>query len=492
MNRAKRARNEPGRKIMDSNFEARVTQEAAKFASQLRFDDLPAESLRIAKRCVIDGLGLIMAGSLQRCTQIVREHCQALSGSAEATVFGKEPLNLPAASAALVNGTAGHAMDWDDTQLSVTPDRIYGLLTHPTIPPLAASLAVGEMLGGVSGKQFLTAFLAGFEVECKIAEAINPDHYRKGFHTSGTIGTFAAAVSSAKMLDLDASGIRHTMGIAASMAAGIRTNFGTMTKPLHVGRAAQNGVTAALLAKRGFEADMDALDGAWGFFQVLGRGFDAEKIVGRFGRPHTIVDPGVSIKPYPCGVLTHPSMDAMLKLVVENDLFASDIQEVVLFAGSNILNPIRYKTARDELEAKFCMPFLLAAIICSRKAGVHEFTPEFVNAAETQALMSRIRAEFDPGIEAMGWDKIRSRVEVTLRDGRKICQEADERYRGGPDNPLTDEQLRAKFTDCTQELLSPEIRAQIFRAVATLDTLAGIEELIGLLQPRAGSAVGKG
>lgn len=466
---------------MDSN-DARVTQEAADFAAQLQFDNLPAESLRIGKRCVLDGLGLMLAGSLQKCTRIVRDYSLATCASGESTAFGSEAVKLPAAAAALVNGTAGHAMDWDDTQLSVTPDRIYGLLTHPTIPPLTASLALSEMLEGVTGKDFLTAFLAGFEVECKIAEAINPDHYKKGFHTSGTIGTFGAAVASARILGLDAPRIRHTLGIAASSAAGIRTNFGTMTKPLHVGRAAQNGVTAALLAKRGFEANQDALDGPWGFFQVLGRGFDAEKIVGQFGKPHTIVDPGVSVKPYPCGVLTHPSMDAMLDIVVENDLAPADIREAVLYAGSNILNPIRYTSARDELEAKFCMPFLLAAIIRSRKAGVHEFSSEFVNAAETQSLMARIRTEFDPAIEAKGWDKIRSRVEVTLKDGKKLAKDADERYRGGPDNPLTDEQLQAKFTDCTEELLNAEARARIIHAVCLLDSLDSTAELTDLLQ----------
>jgi 2-methylcitrate dehydratase PrpD len=165
---------------------------------------------------------------------------------------------------------------------------------------------------------FLTAFLAGFEVECKIAEAISPEHYKKGFHTSGTIGTFGAAIAAAKLMELSEIQLRYTIGLAASMGAGIRANFGTMTKPLHVGRAAYNGVTAAMLARNGFRANMDALDGPWGFFQVLAGGFDQEKIAGCFANPHSIVDPGVSIKPYPCGVLTHPSMDAMLAIVGEN------------------------------------------------------------------------------------------------------------------------------------------------------------------------------
>lgn len=462
---------------------AGVTREAAEFVSSLRFDDLPPEAVRIAKRCILDGFGLILAGSLQKCTEIVRQYCSLTTSTVTATAFGREPVSLPPAAAAMVNATAGHSMDWDDTQLSATPDRIYGLLTHPTIPPMTASFALAEAQGGISGKQLLTAFLAGFEVECKIAEAIKPQHYMKGFHSSGTIGTLGAAAASARLLGLGPQEIRHVIGIAASMASGIRTNFGTMTKPLHVGRAAQNGVTAALLAKRGFNANEDALDGPWGFFQVLGGGFDPEKIVGQLGKPYTIIYPGVSIKPYPCGVLTHPSMDTALSLATENNLTPSDIESVVLYAGSNILNPIRYKTAKDELEAKFCMPFLLAAIIRSRKAGVREFTPEFVNAPETQALMGRIRTEFDQSIEAKGWDKIRSRVEITLKDGRKLVKEADERYRGGPDNPLSDSDLQAKFADCTEELLSDSRRSEIYHAVSSLEKLNNIDELLTLLKP---------
>ena len=229
-----------------------------------------------------------------------------------------QPFRTGAASAALLNGTSGHALDWDDTQLATSADRIFGLLTHPTVPPLAAALAIGERQR-VSGRQFLEAFLTGFEVECKIAEAIHPSHYKKGFHSSGTVGTFGATAAAAKLLGLDADKTAHALAIAASTAAGIRVNFGTMTKPLHVGRAAQNGVVAAELAARGFTGGKDALDPPWGFFQVFshGDGFDADRIVGKLGNPHTIVWPGVSIKPYPCGVLGHPTMDAMRRLVID-------------------------------------------------------------------------------------------------------------------------------------------------------------------------------
>jgi len=462
-------------------LENQITMEVAQFIEKMAFNEFPDEVLHIGKRCVLDGLAVILAGSQQQCTRIVRNFSIKNGQAAESTAFGGKPVKLPAMFAALINGTAGHAMDWDDTQLSTTPDRIFGLLTHPTVPPLVAALAVAETCDTVSGKEFMTAFLTGFEVECKIAEAIHPEHYAKGFHTSGTVGTFGAAVATAKLLGLNVGQIRHMLGITASMASGIRVNFGTMTKPLHVGRAAQNGVSAALLASDGFEADPDGLDGPWGFFQVFGRGLDAERIVGKLGNPHSIAEPGVSVKPYPCGCLTHPSMDAMRALVLENDLTSADIEEVVLYAGYNILNPIRYSTAEDELQAKFCMPFLLAAIVISRKAGFQEFTPQFVRAPEVRELMQRIRMEFDSAIESKGHDKMRSRVEVMLRNGQKLVREADERYRGGPDNPLSEQELVDKFIDCSQSILNEPRRKAVIEAVFGLEKLTDIRHLINLV-----------
>jgi len=464
-----------------SNPETAITIEIAQFVSTLEFENFPQEAVRIAKRCILDGLGVILAGSNQDCTQAVLKTCQDMGNAGHSTAFGISPVKFPPAIAALVNGTAGHAMDWDDTQLSTSPDRIFGLLTHPTIPPLSASLALAESLPDVSGKDYLTAFLTGFEVECKIAEAIHPTHYKQGFHSSGTIGVFGSAMAAAKLLGLNTPQIRHTLGMAASMGSGIRVNFGTMTKPLHVGMASQNGVMAAFLARDGYEANLNALDGPWGFFQVQGGGFDLDRISGCLGNPYTIVDPGVSVKPYPCGSLTHPSMDAMLGLVVENDIQPDDLQEVVLYAGTNILNPIRYVTANDELEAKFCMPFLLAAIAISRKAGSKEFTKDFVLAPHVQSLMKRIRTQFDPEIEAKGWDKMRSRAEITLKDGSVLAREASG-YRGGPDLPLSDEELQAKFHDCADDLLSPSIRQEIFATIASLDSLNDVRKLTKLAQ----------
>ena len=269
------------------------------------------------------------------------------------------------------------------------------------------------------------------------------------------------------------------------MSAGIRVNFGSMTKPLHAGRAAENGVTAAELASRGFTAGDDGLDGEWGFFQVLGGGADVARIIPALGSPFSIVDPGVSFKPYPCGSLGHPTMDAMLKLVTDHDVKPEQIARVRVRAGSNILNPLRYKTAKTELEAKFCLPFMMASIALRRRAGIREFTDEFVSSAPVQAMMPRVDTVFDQEIEARGFDKMRSVVEVDLKDGRKLVQPSDDRYRGGPERPFTRAELHEKFTDCAGVVLSADRIRHVLELLETVDQLKNIRELTQALAPSA-------
>jgi 2-methylcitrate dehydratase PrpD len=477
------------RQTADNDELSGLTAAVARFVPALRFEDLGSEVLRISRRCVLDGLAVMLAGSEQPGMAPLARYLKRIGGAAEARLVGDAAIRLPAPAAALWNGTAGHAMDWDDTQLAEGPGRPYGLLMHPTVPPLAASLAVAEFVaaergGPVDGREFLTAFNAGFEVGCKIAEAINPDHYMRGFHTSGTIGTFAAAATAAKLLGLDERQTARTIGMAASMASGIRANFGSMTKPLHVGRAAENGVTAALLAREGFSADQEALDGKWGYLAIAGPGGEPALVRERLGAPFTIESPGISIKPYPSGVLTHPSMDAMHFLMEENGLKPEDVEQVTLRAGRNVLGPIRFRMARTELEGKFSFAFLLSAIILRGRAGKAEFTDAFVSSPECQAMQARVETAFDQAIEDMGWDRIRSRIDLRTRDDREISRWADENYRGSPHNPLSDAELETKFRDCADGLLDQTRMEQIFAAVWSLETVRDVGELIPLLSWR--------
>jgi 2-methylcitrate dehydratase PrpD len=461
-------------------FPSGVTAAVVAFIEQSRFDRMPANAIAEAKRCLVDGVGVILAGATVQGSAIVRDYVKASSAPGTSTILGPDRMSASASHAALANAASGHAMDYDDTQLSTTPDRIFGLLTHPTVPVLSASLAIGERLG-VSGRAFLEAFLTGFEVECKIAEAINPKHYVQGFHSTGTIGVFGAVASAAKLMNLSSAQTAHALGIAASLSAGLRVNFGSMTKPLHAGRAAENGVTAAELASRGFTAGDEGLDGEWGFFQVAGGGADLARIVPALGRPFSIVAPGVSFKPYPCGSLGHPTMDAMLKLVTDHDVKPEQIARVRVRAGSNILNPLRYKTAKTELEAKFCLPFMMASLALRRKAGIREFTDEFVSSSPVQTLMARVETFFDRAIEARGFDRMRSVVEVDLTNGRTLTQPSDDRYRGGPERPFTRAELHGKFTDCASLVLPPDRIRRALDAIESLERIGNLRELAQVL-----------
>jgi 2-methylcitrate dehydratase PrpD len=457
-----------------------VTDAVVRFIRTASLQGMPADVVGWGKQCLVDGFGVVLAGSTVRGSEIVREFVKASSGKSEATAIGAGSFKASAAHAALINAKSGHAMDYDDTQLSTTPDRTFGLLTHPTVPALAAALAVAERQRA-SGAKFLEAFLVGFEVECKIAEAMDPHHYERGFHTTGTVGTFGAAAAAAKLMNLDDAELHHLLAITGSLSSGIRVNFGSMTKPLHAARAAENGVVAAELASRGFTGGDEGIDGRWGFFQVFAGGVDLDRIVPVLGKPYTIVNPGVSFKPYPCGSLSHPSLDAMLKLVTDHDVKPQQVKAMRLRAGSNILEPLRYKNARNELEAKFSVPFLLSCILLRRRAGVREFTDEFVASAPVQEMMARVTTVHDARIEALGFDKIRSVVEVDLTDGRTLVQASDDRYRGGPDKPFTREELHAKFTDCAQLTLPTNRIAQAIDRIENVDKLVGVSQLVTAL-----------
>ncbi|WP_265516884.1 MmgE/PrpD family protein [Nitratireductor luteus] len=457
-----------------------VTEDTARFIETVTFHDIPEEAIRIGKRCMIDAFGLYVAGSEEQSVRILADEAREFGGREDARLLGDARM-VPAPIAARVLGTAGHAHDWDDSQVSHDPAHIYGLLTHPTIPPLTAALVMAQKMKPVSGRDFMLAFLTGFEVECKISEWMRPRHYMQGMHSSGTVGHFGAYAAAAKLLGLTGEKLRAGLGIAASFAAGIRCNFGTMTKPLHVGRAAENGVTAALLAARGYTADPEALDGPWGFMAVQGGGASHEKLSQGFGKTWTIVEPGVSIKPYPCGVLTHPTIDLMLRLVTEADLAPEDIEAVIVHAGTNILKPIRYPIAKNHLQAKFSLPAALAMVALERKAGKREFSDAFVGGAAMQDMQRRISTEFDPEIEAKGFDKMRSRITIRMKSGGEVAGWADERYRGGPENPLTDEEVEAKLRSCCEGVLDEAGQDKLIArtwAVLDMDDAGAIADLL--------------
>ena len=453
-----------------------ITSEVVGFL--LKKDAPPVDVRRTAVEHITDGIGLIFAGSRTKCVKILVEWVLGKRSVGSSTIPAFN-LRTNATDAALVNGTAGHADDYDDTQLSTSPDRIYGLLTHPTSPVLAAALAVGEEIK-CSGKQFLEAFIAGFEVECKIAEAISPEHYRRGFHSTGTIGAFGACAASSKLLNLNEKQVRFALGLTASMSAGIRANFGTMTKPLHAGRAAANGVIASMLGGKDFTADKNVLDDRWGFMEILGGGSDPERILGKLGNPYALIQPGASIKMYPCGSLAQPSMDALLDIVQSQRIRQEDVREIRLHAGPNILEPLRYTEPKDDLQAKFSLNFGLASILLRRRAGLREYTTEFLYSEEMQQAMKKVKLIHDSDIARLGTDKMRSIVEVELKDGRIFTKLADT-TRGTPEKPLKEADLYQKFKECAGSVLDESKIDPLFKKIQAIEQIRDLRDLTALL-----------
>lgn len=431
-----------------------VTGEVARFI--LETTQVPDSVRDRATYHLVDGVAVMLAGAAAESGRIVREHLRDVGGKPQAVVVGST-MRAPLQLAAWANGTAAHALDYDDTQLATDPRSVYGLLTHPTSPVLPAALAAAEFVGA-SGEEFLDAYVIGVEVACRTADAVDPRHYRDGFHSTGTLGTFGACAAAARLLRCDLDQTLRALGLAASMAAGLRENFGTMTKPFHAGRAAENGLLAVLLARRGWTAATNILEAKRGFYSAAAGGFDPSKIEGKLGNPYFFESPGISIKPYPSGSLSHPAQDVLLELVREHDVRPEEVDRIEVGVNSHVPNALIHTRPQTALEAKFSLQFQMAVGVVDRKAGLAQFTDERVRDPQVRALMERVHVYVDPEIEALGYNEMRMKVAIHLRDGRVLSGKAD-MARGHPRKPMSREEVSEKFMECAA-LVMPEDRAR--------------------------------
>jgi 2-methylcitrate dehydratase PrpD len=457
-----------------------LTAEVATFVTTTRFEDLPEELLSLGRKHILDGLGLALAGAAVRSGGIVQAHLRELGcASGPATVIGTDQKVAPR-FAAFANGVAIHAEDYDDTQLAVAKDRVYGLLTHPTAPALPAALAVAEA-DGRDGKALMTAYHVGVEVECKIAEAINPRHYQEGFHATATCGTFAAASAAAHLRGFDLDQTRRALSIAGSQSSGLRENFGTMTKPFHAGRASESGLVAADFSVRDWTAADTILEAPRGFFRAAGGGYDEAAIRGRLGAPWTFLSPGISIKPHPSGSLTHPGMTKMAELIQTHDIKPGNVKAVRVGTNHNMPNALIHHRPTDELQAKFSMEFCMAILLLERRAGLNEFTEEVVMRDDVRALIEKVDFGVHPEAEAAGYDKMTTIIEIDLADGRCIKGQADF-GKGSPINPMSYDEVADKFRECAEFAGFPADRAEaVVKMVQALDGLKDTRELTALL-----------
>lgn len=457
-----------------------LTERVAAFAAGAKYADIPEETRELGKKSLLDGFGLAIAGAAAASGKIVQDHLRAAECKPAATVIGANFKTAPR-FAAFANGVAIHADDYDDTQLAVAKDRVYGLLTHPTAPALPPALALAEQTGA-SGEMFMLAYHIGVEIESKIAEAISPRHYQHGFHSTGTCGSFAAAAAAAKLRGMDKEKITRALAIGGSQSAGLRENFGTMTKPFHAGRACESGVVAAEFADAGWTAAATILESPRGFFQAHGGGYDLDAIDGKLGNPWTFQSPGVSIKPHPSGSLTHPGMTKMLEMIREHNIRAEDVEEVRVGTNHNMLNALIHHDPRDELQAKFSMEFCMAILLLQGRGGLPEFTDAVVARDDVRAMIKRVKFSAHPEAEAAGYDKMTTIIEVVLKNGETIGGRADF-GKGSPANPMTYDEAADKFYGCAEFAKFDKAKAkQIVATTRELEKIKDMREFAALLE----------
>jgi 2-methylcitrate dehydratase PrpD len=455
----------------------KITMRLAEFVATTPSSRITAEAREQARRAFLDTLGVMLAGSREQASIIVAEMVREQGGSTEASLFGHR-FRAPAGDAALVNGTSAHALDFDDISVSMTG--------HPSVPLVPAVLALGEKLSA-GGRDVIDAFVLGFEVECKLGRLIGAPHYALGWHPTSTFGSLGAAASCARLLKLDAERTQAALGTAASLAAGVRQNFGSMTKPLHAGWAARNGIVAASLAERGFTADAEALEGAGGFLRAASGAAEIDPgTLDRLGDPWEIVSPGIGVKLYPCCYFTHSAIDATLQLIpaVKQDLAAIDGIAVSVSPGTMMV--LRKTFPTTGLEGKFSMEYCVAAALIDGAVTLGTFTDEAVGRPHLGSLMSRVSVTEDrPSADvSVGGTAL---VRAQLRE-RTVESPLVEIPRGDPRNPLSWEDLSAKFLDCASLVIPTQDARRIIDLIGRLDDVADIGDIADALSPVAVTA----
>ena len=380
--------------------------------------------------------------------------------------------------AALVNGTAAHALDYDDCSNT--------LGGHPSAPVVPALFALGE-IHKVTGKQFLTAYVAGWEAETRIARGVNFHHYEKGWHPTATLGVFGSAAGCAHLLGLSVDQTAKALALAATFSSGIKSNFGTMTKPLHVGHAARNGMLAALLAADGFTSSANAFEHKQGFLNVFnGAGnYNAAAILDNWATPWDIVSPGVAIKQYPCCGSTHPAIDALLMLVRDNNLTPESVERIDTWTHPRRLAHTDRPNPQSALDAKFSVQYCLARGLVDRCVSIEHFEGDSFRDPRVQDVLRRVHAAPHPDMKMDTFEHFGAEVKITLKDGSMLTQKVHRPLGRGPENPLPAALLEAKFANCAGRAMSANQVPELLHQLRTLETVGSLTAVSDLMQQAA-------
>ena len=434
----------------------------------------PPAARATAARAFVDTIGVTLAGATQPAARIVQQVVEQ-DGSGPCAVLGTA-LGASPANAALANGTAAHALDYDD--------MCFVSLAHPSAPLVSAGLAAAER-AGQSGAALLDAFVVGFELEGRLGRVMNPRHYQRGWHCTATLGTIGAAAAASRLFGLNAVQTGHALAIAASEASGLKENFGTMVKPLHAGLAARNGVLAAQLAKAGMVASAAAIDGPQGFLVAMDSEQPSlEHAAADLGERWEILDTGITIKLYPSCAGTHPTLDALLDLKRREGFSSDDVEAIEVGVDPIVPTILLYDRPSSGLEGKFSMPFCAAAAVVRGSVGLETFEAALIGDPAILAMQERVTMRVDPSLDASAPALTQARVTVRLRDGRVLTACANG-ARGYHERPASEAELATKFLSCARETLSESAASEALAALRDIESIADVRSMTAMLRVMA-------
>jgi 2-methylcitrate dehydratase PrpD len=441
------------------NFMTEVTRILARYVVQSRLADIPPAVRQEAVRSFLNWLGCAVGGSIHPTVDRALAALRPFAGAGQASVLGRED-RLDILHAALINGISSHVFDFDDTHLKT--------IIHPAGPVASAVLALAEHQP-VSGAELLHAFILGVEVECRIGNAVYPEHYDIGWHITGTAGVFGAAAAAGKLLGLNEQQMVWALGIAGTQSSGFREMFGTMCKSFHPGRAAQNGLTAAMLAKQDFTSSDRVLEAPRGFAHVMSTKRDFAEITEGLGERFEIALN--TYKPFACGIVIHPTIDGCAQLRNEHKLKAEDIASISLRVHPLVLELTGKKTPKTGLEGKFSVYHSAAVAVIYGAGGETEYADAVVQDAKVIALRDRVTATAEKGIH-----EDEAHITVTLSDGRKLEKHVKHAI-GSLEHPLSNEGLEAKFRGLTETVIGATATKRLLQLAWGIADLADAAEI---------------
>ncbi len=453
-----------------------LAHQIAERIHRLRYEDLTPTALEWTRTAFIDTVGVTLAGIVEDGPRILMRVPGIAASSGPSLIFATDKRTSPL-DAALVNGTASHALDYDD---------VSGTLGgHPSVMLIPPMLALAEQLGS-TGRDLALAYVVGFETECRIARGVHFHHYDKGWHPTATLGIFGTVASAARLLRLTPEQTAMAIGLGASLASGLKANFGTMTKPLHVGHTARNGLFVALMVKEGFTANPGALEAKQGFLDVFnGPGtYDIDRILADWYAPLEVEGGGEpGLKPYPCCGSTHSSINRMVHLARTHNLMPDRIEAIEIMPHPRRLPHTNNPDPRTPLGAKFSIQYVVARALADRAVRLEHFEGEAQFDPVIRDLMARTKARPHPGMaddSPLQWG---AEVVVTTRDGERFASRLDDFERRGPGGqPMSRDELWEKFEDCAKRSLPRSNIEPLFDALGRIETVGHTAELTRLLE----------